>query len=126
MFSIKIKSFLYGVIISAWLVSVMTYANSDGVFGDYFTRMTGLCTNDSVITWFQTSSSIYGTKECTRISDLIGSLNIFHLAGNIGIGTTMPSSRLDVNGKIQSETTVISDSDRTVTTKSYVDNWLKF
>lgn len=127
MFSIKIKYFLYGIITSVSLISIVTYAASgpDGVFGDYFTRMTGLCASNSVVTWFQTGS-LYGKQECITIGSLVGSLDIFNLAGNIWIGTAMPTSKLDVNGKIQSELTVIWDSDRTVTTKSYVDNWLKW
>ncbi len=44
--------------------------------------------------------------------------------GNIGIavGTNTPQAKLDVNGKIKSTETASSDSDNTVTTKSYVDN----
>ncbi|MCH8519030.1 hypothetical protein LAT59_04695, partial [Candidatus Gracilibacteria bacterium] len=43
--------------------------------------------------------------------------------GNVGIGTTTPSERLDVNGKIimRSQTTS-SDSNNTVATKGYVDS----
>jgi len=51
MFTQKIKYFLYGMIASLSLVSVITYASgTDGVFGDYFERITGLCAANSVIT----------------------------------------------------------------------------
>ena len=41
---------------------------------------------------------------------------------NVGIGTTSPKAKLDVNGKIKSTQTVSGDSGDTVTTKTYVDN----
>lgn len=58
-----------------------------------------------------------GTKNCTTISSLVASLGIFNDAGNIGIGTNAPSAKLDVDGKIESHTTVITDTDNTVVTK---------
>jgi hypothetical protein len=41
--------------------------------------------------------------------------------GNMGIGTTNPTQKLDVAGKIQSSSTVDSDAGTIVTTKNYVD-----
>lgn len=97
MFTQKIKYFLYGMIASLSLVSVITYASgTDGVFGDYFERITGLCAANSVITWFEDASGTFGTKNCTTISSLVGSLGIFNDAGNIGIGTNTPSAKLEV------------------------------
>jgi len=43
--------------------------------------------------------------------------------GNVGIGTTSPTQKLDVNGKIRMRSqTASSDSADTVATKGYVDN----
>lgn len=110
MFSIKIKSFIYGVLVSISLISVITYASgSDGVFGDYFKRMINdvsgsICENtNTVITDFdETPSNTYGTKVCRTIKDLMSSAGIWSdVGGNIGIGTNIPSAKLDVNGNIK-------------------------
>lgn len=43
--------------------------------------------------------------------------------GNVGIGTTSPTQKLDVNGKIRMRTqTAAADGDDIVTTKKYVDD----
>lgn len=84
MFSIKIKSFLYGAIVSASLISMTTYALSwpDGVFGDYFENMTGYClsgwSNAQVLTGLAGNSDApddFGSKRCTSLKSLIW--NIF-------------------------------------------------
>lgn len=81
MFSLKIKYFLYGILVSVSLISIITYANSDGVFGDYFDRMTGFCalggSTSEVLTGLGNNTDLvpFGTKRCTTLKSLIG--NIF-------------------------------------------------
>lgn len=43
-------------------------------------------------------------------------------AGDVGIGTTSPTAKLEVIGKIKSSPTVSSDGQNTLVTKSYVDS----
>lgn len=78
MFSIKIKSFLYGSLITASLISVTTYALTwpDGVFGDYFERMIqpAWCWLASAITGFSGASSAYGQQECMTFIDIVKSV----------------------------------------------------
>ena len=103
----KIKYFLYGIFVSASIVSVVTYATwPDGVFGDYFQNIinsTWVCNDaNSVVTSFDDSlGSSYGTKICRTIKDLVSSLGIYNVAGNIGIGTNSPNAHLTVSGSLQ-------------------------
>ena len=105
MFSSQIRWFLYGVLITTSLVSIITYASgTDGVFGDYFERIVanvGTCTNsDVVVTGF--SNAPYGTKLCRTIKDLMSSAGIWSDAsGNIGIGTNTPTATLSVSGSFR-------------------------
>ncbi len=107
MFTQKIKYFLYGIIISASLISIFSYASwPDGVFGDYFQNIinNSVVCNDpnAVVTGFDnTLGASYGTKICRTIKDLVSSLGIFNNAGDIGIGTNTPGAKLTVNGNIQ-------------------------
>lgn len=55
-------------------------------------------------------------KTATTPKDLVFQAN----GGNVGIGTTTPSQRLDVAGKIRSQSTVAGDDAQIVTTKDYV------
>lgn len=73
MFSPQIRWFLYGVLITTSLVSVVTYASthSDGVFGEYFERMTGICESGKLITGFDSGSTNYWLKECTSLQDIL-------------------------------------------------------
>ncbi len=41
--------------------------------------------------------------------------------GNVGIGTTSPKAKLDVEGKVLSESTSASDPGNTLVTKDYLD-----
>ena len=51
MYFLKIKYFLYGILISLSLNFIITQANiADGEFGVYFERMTGICNTGEVIT----------------------------------------------------------------------------
>lgn len=139
MFSPKIQWFLYGVLITSSLVSVITYANSDGIFGDYFENIIDDATScwvNTAITWFDaTPWTTYGTQECTTFDTIVrlalwvwtapswqavvwfdlngdpvygdvnwhkdGTENISYTgAGNVGIGTDTPASKLEVAGNM--------------------------
>ena len=48
---------------------------ADGIFGDYFTRMTGVCSNSEVLSGFDNSaSSNFGNKTCTAIKTILGTV----------------------------------------------------
>lgn len=139
MFSPQIRWFFYGALVSASLISVTTYALTwpDGVFGDYFTRMTGFCleggSTSEVLTGLGNNADLvpFWTKRCTSLKSLIGNIfgstsapewqaivgfkadgsplygdvnwhkdwaeNISYTgAGNVGIGTDTPNSKLEV------------------------------
>lgn len=106
MFTSRIRIFLFGIITSISLVSVLTYASGpDGVFGDYFQNMINnslVCSDPNVVvTGFDNTPSNYGTKVCRTIKDLVSTLGIFNISGNIGIGTNNPGAELSVSGSIQ-------------------------
>lgn len=81
----RLRYALYGALASASLVSLSVQAGpNDGVFGDYFTNMTGYCdisgTNSQVLTGLANNSDgePFGTKRCTSLRVLIA--NIFALS----------------------------------------------
>lgn len=64
----------YSAIALILLTPFIAFAWPDGLFWDYFQRMTGACTGtDEVIYWFQTDAGNYGTKQCKSVSDIITS-----------------------------------------------------
>lgn len=78
-FTSRLRYALYGAVASASLISLSVSAGTaDGVFGDYFTRMTGYCdissTNSEVLTGLAATSDgfDFGTKRCTSLRVLIG------------------------------------------------------
>lgn len=76
MYFLKIKYFLYGILISLSLNFIITQANiADGEFGVYFERMTGICNTGEVITWYSGDSLNFWEKECTPFKEIVG--NIF-------------------------------------------------
>ena len=48
---------------------------ADGIFGDYFTRMTWVCSSSEVLSGFDNSvSSNFGNKTCTAIQTILGTV----------------------------------------------------
>lgn len=97
MFSPQIRWFLYGVLITTSLVSVITYASGiDGVFGDYFDNIihdaVGCWTN-TAITGFDTTPANFGKQKCTTFDNIVRTV--------LWVGTT-PSGQavvwFDVSG----------------------------
>ncbi len=131
MFSLKIRYTLYGMIISASLITIVAQATTtDGVFGEYFRRMVGTCnlSNAQVLTGFDDNPSValFGTKACTTLTSLLDTIGIKVTSGNVGIGTVAaPTAKLQVVGMVKSSPTTISDSSDTLTTRDYVDAGLQ-
>ncbi len=75
MFSPQLRYFLYGSLLSASLISLSASAGTaDGVFGDYFTRIIGGCPANTVVTGFDSTASTYGTRQCSSLQLLLGTL----------------------------------------------------
>ncbi len=79
MFSLKIRYTLYGMILSASLITLVAQASTvDGVFGEYFRNMVGVCstTDAKVITGFDNNPSLFGDKVCTKLTSLLDTIGI--------------------------------------------------
>ena len=88
MFSLKIRYALYGVIASASLITLVAQATTtDGVFGEYFSRMVGVCstTDAEVITGFDSNPSLFGVKVCKTLTSLLDTIGIKVSGNNVGI-----------------------------------------
>ncbi len=124
MFSLKIRYTLYGMIISASLITLVAQASStDGVFGEYFRKMVGTCVtaNAEVLTGFDPNPTlgIFGTKVCTTITSLLDTIGIDVISGNVGIGTVAaPTARLEVAGNIIANDPIASNH---VVTRAFLD-----
>ncbi len=63
------------VMFSACILSVPLFSHAaDGLFGTYFQRMTWPCAVWSVLTGFDQTSGSYGTRTCTTLSTMLGSI----------------------------------------------------
>ena len=73
----------------------------------------------SATVWSFVTANVLSIAESTNSYDLylLGAAS----TGKVGIGTTSPGAKLEVNGKIISQATASGDSDTTVATKGYVD-----
>ena len=102
----KLRYTLYGAVASLSLITLAVQASSpDGVFGDYFTNMTGFCISDQVITGFSnTAGATYATKQCTSLAQILGGIT-----GNLGIGTLAPVAKLDVAGDMRATNLTLID-----------------
>ena len=74
------------------------------------------------ISFGKTASGPWGLALESFENGNVSNVNICPEGGNVGIGTTDPNAKLDVAGKVESESTVQSDSGSTLTTKDYVDS----
>ena len=76
----KIKYTLYGVLASVSVITLVTQAaGPDGVFGDYFSKMTLNCTNTyDLITGFNNTGD-YGMRKCHTIQEVFQ--NVFGSTG---------------------------------------------
>ena len=75
MFSSQLRYFLYGTVVSISIISLSVSAGeTDGVFGDYFTRIIGSCPSNTVVTGFDSTASTYGTRRCSSLQALLGTL----------------------------------------------------
>lgn len=79
--------------------------------------------NDTVATKGYVDSAIAGVGGGSDTDWAISGSNIYRASGNVGIGTTGATQKLDVNGKIRMRNqTVNTDADDTVVTKGYMDS----
>jgi hypothetical protein len=84
-----------------------------GIFATYFQNMIDTpCSAGYVISGFSTDSTNYGSKTCISISDTLtltyptlfditwlkNGSNISYTGGNVGIGTTTPTAKLEIIG----------------------------
>jgi len=102
-----------GVLVAAVLMVVvnnnLTMAANSFESGDYSTRLQNYL------------SSGTGTDDGDWV--IVGNNQFSGVPGYVGIGTTNPQAKLEVNGKIlMDDATAASDSANTVATKGYVDN----
>jgi hypothetical protein len=71
----QLRYFFYGTILSVSLISLSVSAGTaDGVFGDYFTRIIGSCTTNTVVTGFDSTAHTYGARQCSSLQSLLGTL----------------------------------------------------
>lgn len=85
--------------------------NVQGIFATYFQNMTSTpCAIGSVISGFSSDSTNYGLRTCVSITELITTIsptllditwlkngpNISYTGGNVGIGTTTPTAKLEI------------------------------
>ena len=75
--STKIKYLSLGIFVYLSIISIFATPSigSDGKFGDYFVRITGICLPGEIITGYENGISDYGTKKCVSLKTLFW--NIF-------------------------------------------------
>lgn len=75
--STKIKYLSLGIFVYLSIISIFATPSigSDGKFGDYFVRITGICLPWEIITGYENGISDYGTKKCVSLKTLFW--NIF-------------------------------------------------
>ncbi len=70
--STKIKYLSLGIFVYLSIISIFATPSigSDGKFGDYFVRITGICLPGEIITGYENGISDYGTKKCVSLKTL--------------------------------------------------------
>lgn len=73
----KIKYFILGILAYLSIITIFAAPSigSDGKFGDYFVRITGICLPWQVVTGYENGVSDYATKKCVSLKTLFW--NIF-------------------------------------------------
>lgn len=55
-------------------IAITKAGTADGIFGDYFSRMTGDCAANEAITGFDQTPATYGAKKCTAIGAIVAAI----------------------------------------------------